>query len=213
MADIYDIYSRLARAMGTTGGISRGFGGNLVDGAPFFSRMPGSPGSSGQSAQSQDDGGLPPGTSSIIDKFLPGGGSTAGAGPITDTGAFPGGSAAGDYGFADLSGAGGGLGSGASGGSSAAGGSGGSALGGLGPAAMFAALIGLGKNTEANHPNTPGGDASLGLLGPSAAQIVKDPIGMGLPTLLGAPFLTPFTGSDEAKKTKPEWSGMFPLGF
>jgi hypothetical protein len=36
---------------------------------------------------------------------------------------------------------------------------------------------------------------------------------MGLPTLLGAPFLTPFTGSQEAKKTKPEWSGLFGVGF
>jgi hypothetical protein len=131
--------------------------------------------------------------------------------------------AAGDYGFADLSGAGGGLGgaslptTGADAGLGSSGGGlfggGGGALGSLGPAAAFAALIGMGKNTEANHPNTPEGDASLGLLGPSAAQIIKDPIGMGLPTLLGVPFITPFTGSQDAKKTKPEWSGLFGMGF
>lgn len=71
----------------------------------------------------------------------------------------------------------------------------------------------MGKNTEANHAGTPVGDALLGGLAPSAAQMWEDPIGMGLPTLLGAPFLTPFTASDKAKKTKPEWSSLFGLGF
>jgi hypothetical protein len=106
-----------------------------------------------------------------------------------------------------------GAGSSAAGGSAAGGASAGGGLGAFGPAALFAALIGMGKNTEANHPNTPEGDASLAMLGPSAAQIFKDPLGMGLPTLLGVPFITPFTGSQDAKKTKPEWSGLFPLGF
>ncbi len=133
------------------------------------------------------------------------------------------------YAFADLSGAGGGLGGGAMPatgaeagvGSSAGGtagstglfGSGSSGLAAFGWPMAFAAMIGAGKNTEANHPNTPEGDASLAMLGPSAAQMWKDPLGMGLPTLLGVPFITPFTGSQDAKKTKPEWSGMFPLGF
>lgn len=83
----------------------------------------------------------------------------------------------------------------------------------LGPIGAIAAGIGLGKNTEANHAGTPLGDGLLGALAPSGAQILKDPIGMGLPTLLGAPFLAPIFGSDEAKKTKPEWSGLFDLGF
>lgn len=93
------------------------------------------------------------------------------------------------------------------------GGSGGGGLGGAGPAGLFAALIGLGKNTEANHPNTAMGKGLLGLLGPSISQVVKDPMGMGLPTLLGAPFLTPFTSSKESQATKPEWSGLFNMGF
>ena len=77
----------------------------------------------------------------------------------------------------------------------------------------YAAAIGVGKNSEANHPNTPGGDASLGLLGPSGAQIYKDPVGMGLPAALGVPFITPWTGSQDAKKAKPEFSSFFGLGF
>lgn len=93
------------------------------------------------------------------------------------------------------------------------GGSGGSGLGGLASPAFFAALIGMGKNTEANHPNSPLGQGLLAGLGPSISQIAKDPMGMGLPTLLGAPFLTPFTSSKQAQQTKPEWSGLFGLGF
>jgi hypothetical protein len=106
-----------------------------------------------------------------------------------------------------------GLGGDSAGGASGGGLSGlGSGMGAFALPAAIAAMIGIGKNTEANHPNTPEGDASLGLLGPSAAQIIKDPIGMGLPTLLGVPFITPFTGSQDAKKEKPEWSGFFGLG-
>ena len=78
--------------------------------------------------------------------------------------------------------------------------------------AAIAGAIGFGKNTEANHANTPLGDVLLGALAPSATQIIEDPLGMGLPTLLGAPFLTPFTASKEAKAKKPEWSSFFPFG-
>jgi hypothetical protein len=102
------------------------------------------------------------------------------------------------------------------GGAGGAGASGGSSLAGLGavawPAAI-AAAIGFGKNTEANHANTPFGDVLLGALAPSATQIFEDPLGMGLPTLLGAPFLTPFTASKEAKAKKPEWSSLFSVGL
>lgn len=103
--------------------------------------------------------------------------------------------------------------SGGSGGGAEGGGAG-SALGSLSPASFlplaYAAAIGFGKNTEANHPNTPGGDISLALLGPSASQIWQDPIGMGLPALLGVPFITPWTAKPEAKAAKPEWSGLVP---
>lgn len=98
-----------------------------------------------------------------------------------------------------------------------AGGAGGMLGGAGGLAALapfgYAAAIGLGKNTEANHANTPFGDVLLGGLAPSGAQILKDPVGMGLPALLGVPFLAPFFASKEAKATKPEWSGLFDLGF
>lgn len=102
---------------------------------------------------------------------------------------------------------------GASAGSGGGAAGGGSMLGSLGPIAAIAAAVGLGKNTEANHAGTPLGDGLLAGLAPSVAQMWKDPVGMGLPTLLGVPFITPFTGSDDAKKTKPEWSGLFGLGF
>lgn len=162
---------------------------------------------------------------------VPGGAAPNTAGSVaTDSGAW--GNSASPYAFADYSGAYGGLGdtaatdagswgAGAASGTgdaaaSSASGAGSSGFGGMGAFALplaYAAAIGIGKNTEANHPNTIGGDASLGLLGPSGAQIIKDPIGMGLPTLLGAPFLTPLTGSDDAKRAKPEFSGLFGLGF
>ena len=95
-------------------------------------------------------------------------------------------------------------------------GAGGGGFGGAASAALplaYAAAIGFGKNTEANHANTPFGDVLLGGLAPSGAQILEDPLGMGLPTLLGAPFLTPFTASQEAKAKKPEWSSLFSVGL
>ena len=82
----------------------------------------------------------------------------------------------------------------------------------LGPAGFYAALIGTGKNLESSNANNGIGQTLLGGLAPSASQIAKDPMGMGLPTLFGAPFLTPFTGSKAARDTKPEWSGLFSLG-
>jgi hypothetical protein len=108
-----------------------------------------------------------------------------------------------------------GIGTGASGGSTVGGASDGGVGAGAGAVAvplMAAAGIGLGKNTEANYAGTPVGDLLLAGLGPSAAQIIKDPLGMGLPTLLGVPFITPFTASQDAKQTKPEWSSLFPFG-
>lgn len=98
-------------------------------------------------------------------------------------------------------------------GGGAGGGAGGSAsMSSLGSPALFAALIGLGKNMENAHPNTAFGQGLLAGLGPSASQIIKDPMGMGLPTLMGASFLTPFTSSKAAQQTKPEWQSLFSLG-
>lgn len=173
-----------------------------------------------QQGQSSSSPQIPSG---LLDR-LTGGGSGAGTGGAntagsvaTDSGSF---GASGPYDFANLSGAGGGLGdgtaSGLSGGAASSGaGTVSGAGGGLAALAPFgyAAAIGVGANTEANHANTPLGDGLLAGLGPSAAQIWKDPLGMGLPTLLGAPFLTPFTASKDAKATKPEFSGLFGLGF
>lgn len=79
--------------------------------------------------------------------------------------------------------------------------------------AAIAAAIGVGKNTEANHPNTMFGQGLLAGLGPSASQVASDPVGMGLPTALGAPFLTPFTSSKSSQATPPEWQGLFGFGF
>lgn len=87
-----------------------------------------------------------------------------------------------------------------------------SGMGAVAAPAAFAAAIGFGKNTEANHANTPFGDTILAGLGPDIAQVWQDPVGMGLPTLLGAPFLTPFTASKEAKAAKPEWSSIYGIG-
>ena len=180
-----------------------------------------------QPPSSQPQGGngsLPTG---LIDKLTGGSSGSAGANTAgtaaTDSGAF----GASPYAFADYSGAYGGFGGasgesaagvgggldalgGSSGGASAAGGAGG--LAALAPFG-YAAAIGVGANTAANHGGEPLGDGLTAGLGPSIAQMLKDPKGMALPTLLGAPFLTPFTASDEAKKTKPEWSGLFGLGF
>ena len=73
---------------------------------------------------------------------------------------------------------------------------------------LWPLLIGMGKTVEHNNPGTPAGDTLLGLLGPSAAQIKEDPMGMGLPTALGAPFLAPFFASDKAKGATPEWLSL-----
>lgn len=82
----------------------------------------------------------------------------------------------------------------------------------LGPAGFFAAMIGLGKNLEYGQPRTAFGQGLLAGLAPSGRQIMKDPVGMGLPTLFGMPFLTPFTSSKEAQAARPEWQGLFKLG-
>lgn len=78
---------------------------------------------------------------------------------------------------------------------------------------LYAYLIGKGKMMENNRlsqdPNDPMGNLGLAMLAPSFNQIKEDPKGMGLPTLLGVPFLTPFTASDKSKQTKPEWSGLW----
>lgn len=91
----------------------------------------------------------------------------------------------------------------------------GGGLGGAGAALLWARLIGEGKKQEylrlKDDPDDPLGNFGLAMLAPSGNQIMEDPKGMGLPTALGLPFLTPFTASDKAKQTKPEWSGL--LGF
>lgn len=87
-----------------------------------------------------------------------------------------------------------------------------SSLGWMGPAAIYAALIGTGKNIESANPNNPLGQGLLAGLAPSGNQIMKDPIGMGLPTLFGVPFITPFTSSSAAQAAKPEWQSLFSLG-
>lgn len=205
-----------------------------LDGFPHYQSAPATSDPTSQS-------GLPPGFSQMLDKLSGGGKATNGGaimnaqpntagGVPTDSGSFGSGIGGAD-GFGGLNapldyssqiggadGVGGlnaplGGAADAGGGSSTLGGAGG--FGGLASLAPFgyAAAIGVGANTAANHGGTPLGDGLTSLLGPSAAQMWKDPMGMGLPTLLGAPWLTPFTGSDEAKKTKPEWSGLFGLGF
>lgn len=146
-----------------------------------------------------------------------GGGTIINAGP---QGSGPGGAytSADAMGMAGLNPKGGGILDFLTGGTSNAGGTAGSSAGGMGgvgaaaiPAAI-AAAIGFGKNTEANHANTPFGDALLAGLGPDINQVVADPIGMGLPTLLGVPFITPFTARKEAKAARPEWSPFFSVG-
>ncbi len=74
---------------------------------------------------------------------------------------------------------------------------------------LYAYLIGQGKMLEANNQDSPLSDASLGLLGPSFNQLKEDPVGMGLPSLLGLPFLTPFFADDKAKRAKPEFAGLW----
>lgn len=131
---------------------------------------------------------------------------------FTQGGASAGGATTGDIGYAGDATATAGEGSAAAGsGGASAGGS--SSISSIGLPALYAALIGFGKNTEAKHPGTAAGKTLLGLLGPSGSQIAKDPVGMGLPTLLGLPFLTPFTSSKSSQSTKPEWSKLFPFGL
>src|SRR6185437_6299791 len=79
-------------------------------------------------------------------------------------------------------------------------------------ALFWAALIGAGKNVENSNANNGLGKGLLAFMGPSIHQVSKDPVGMGLPTLLGAPFLTPFTSSKASQDTRPEWSSLFKLG-
>lgn len=74
---------------------------------------------------------------------------------------------------------------------------------------LWAYLIGKGKMIENQNPNSPVGKGLLAGLGPSFAQIKEDPKGMGLPTLAGLPFLTPWTGSKKARETEPEWAGFW----
>lgn len=178
------------------------------------------------STPEQAQSGLPPGFSQMLDKLSSGGKATNGtimnantAGTAaTDSGSWGTGGGASLYDAGGLSSDGGFAGAVGSdvapGGASMSGG--GSAAGGASAFALplaYAAAIGVGANTAANHGGTPLGDGLTSLLGPSAAQMWKDPVGMGLPTLFGAPWLTPFTASDDAKKTKPEWSSLFSLGF
>lgn len=88
----------------------------------------------------------------------------------------------------------------------------GATMGTSNPALFYAMMIGLGKNIESTQPNNGLGMGLLGGLAPSGNQIAKDPMGMGLPTLLGAPFLTPFTSSKAAQAARPEWQSLFSLG-
>jgi len=48
----------------------------------------------------------------------------------------------------------------------------------------------------------------FGLIGPSITQMIEDPK-LGLFTLAGVPFLSSFFASDEARKTAPEFAGIW----
>lgn len=74
---------------------------------------------------------------------------------------------------------------------------------------LYAYLIGQGKMIEGNNPDSALGKGLLGGLGPSFNQLKEDPVGMGLPSLLGVPFLAPFFASDDARKAKPEFAGIW----
>lgn len=74
---------------------------------------------------------------------------------------------------------------------------------------LYAYLIGQGKMIESRNPDSAYGKALLGGLGPSFNQLKEDPVGMGIPTALGFPFLAPFLGSDKARKKKPEFAGLW----
>lgn len=113
--------------------------------------------------------------------------------------------------FGDVTG-GGSTAGGAAGGAAAGGQSGAAGLGGMASPLAIAAAIGIGKNVESNDPNSPMGKGLLAMLGPSASQVMKDPVGMGLPTLFGLPFITPWTSSAKSQAAKPEWQSLFGLG-
>ena len=149
-------------------------------------------------------GGMGGGTTGAID--VGGGFSAGGGGMGTPFEMF----GAGDMGLGEFTAGGGGLGGGGAG----AGGGASGGLGGMGPL-LYAYLIGKGKMLENENPDSALGKGLLAGLGPSFAQVREDPMGMGLPTALGLPFLTPFTGSKKARATEPEWAGlwnMFGLG-
>lgn len=196
-----DPYARLAHALAEEGGDRRKSSGGFPN-MPGKS-VPGMPGGDGVTAGPGPVGGYDAATGAGYQGIDPYG-MSMGGGSFGPTGA-------GELGLASGGGDAGGVAAATGGG--AGGGGAGAGLGAFALPAAFAAAIGVGKNTEANHAGTPVGDMLLGGLAPSGAQIAKDPIGMGLPTLLGAPFLTPFTASDEAKKTKPEWSSLFGIGL
>lgn len=92
-----------------------------------------------------------------------------------------------------------------------AGGGGASGLGALGPAAGFAALIGSGKLIENKTHDTPLGRGLLSGLGPSLAQIQKDPK-LGFTTAIGVPFLNGWLRNDDAAEADPEWASLFGFG-
>lgn len=95
----------------------------------------------------------------------------------------------------------------ASGGASGAGG-GMSSLAGAATPALFAALIGAGKNVESNNPDSWYGRGLLSMLGPSGNQIKQDRK-LGWTTALGIPFVNGFIRNDDAAKADPEWKGVF----
>lgn len=173
--------------------------------------------------QQQQQGGLPNVPSGLVEQLIGGGATTGGGstfgGEAVGGGVLGGGTAAGgaqgstfageSVGGGILGGSGGGAGGGSGGGASSFGG------GGAATALLYARLIGEGKKQEnarlRNDPDDPLGNFGLAMLGPSGAQIKEDPLGAGLPALLGFPFLAPFTASDDSKQTRPEFSGL--LGF
>lgn len=91
----------------------------------------------------------------------------------------------------------------------ASGPSGMSNLAGAATPLLYAYLIGQGKVIEGNNPDSALGKGLLGGLGPSFNQLKEDPVGMGLPSLLGVPFLAPFFASDKARRAKPEFGGIW----
>lgn len=74
---------------------------------------------------------------------------------------------------------------------------------------LYAYLIGQGKMLESENPDSALGKGLLGGLGPSFNQLKEDPVGMGLPSLLGFPFLAPFFANDKSRRAKPEFAGIW----